>query len=100
MTVSNKCLRIMENILLHNDIRALVWMDKSGEVKARRGSAISLLLDADDPTSNIRVGNPNKKNPESLYICQFDGDGYLVVIFDDDADFDEVKERVDTLIRR
>ena len=100
MTVSNKPLRIMENILRHDQIRALLWMDQRGTVKARKGSAVSMLLDADEPTAHVPLGNSAEKTPESIYICQFDGDDFLVVIFDDGANFDDIKQSVDNTLKR
>lgn len=102
MTVSNKNLRVMENLLHHDDIRALIWVERDGSVKARRGQAISLKLDADDPTLNMPIDDASDDNatPESLYICQFKDDDFLIVIFDDDADFDDLKVDVDATLKK
>lgn len=101
MTASEKYLKILDSLLHHDEIRAALWVDPNGKIKARRGHALSLKQNDDDPTVpfNIRK-SPGDGPPESLYIRQFVGNDFLVVIFDDDAKFDAVKDNVDTLTDR
>ncbi len=97
MTVSKKNLRIIETLMRDDHIRAAVWVDHQGDVKARRGKAHSLRLSADEPTGRIPI---DKQPPaESLYISQFNDDDFLIVIFDDDVNFEELKKSVDTTLQ-
>ena len=99
MTVSNKNLRIMEKLLLLDDIRALVWVDRKGAVKARRGQAFSLKLGADDPTVTLPIdASSGEAAPEALYIRQFDDNDFLIAVFNDSAEFDKIKSDVDTTL--
>lgn len=100
MTVSNKHLRIIETLMHHDHIRATVWVDQQGDVKARRGKALSLRLDADEPTGRMTIEKPEKSPLESLYISQFSNEDFLIVIFDDAADFESLKDHVDGILEK
>lgn len=95
MTVSNPTPPVFNSLLRHPDIRALVWMDRSGRVKARSGQAICLQAGADDPTVMMPVDTSSESPPEALYVCHFEENDYLVVVFDQDAEFETLKRDVD-----
>lgn len=95
MTRSNASPSVFNALLRHPDIRALVWVDRRGTVKARKGQAISLRIGADDPTVMMPIDTSKKGPQEAIYICQYADDDYLIVVFDQEADFETLKTDVD-----
>jgi hypothetical protein len=89
----------LDVLLRHDLVHAVVWMSKAGKVRARRGQAMSLKIGADEPTAIVAVDATEKKPREAVYIRGVGQEEYLVVVFDDRADFDQVKRDVDETLR-
>ena len=98
MTVSNKPPRVFQSLMRHPHIRAVVLINQRGDVKARRGQARSLQLDAQDPTVVLPIDTSASKPEESIYICEFDDDDFLIIIFDEDAEFETLKDDIDATL--
>ncbi len=98
MTPSRSSPPAFKALLRHPDIRALVWVDRRGTVKHRAGQAISLRIDADDPTVMMPIDTSKKGPQEAVYICQYEGEDFLVVVFDQGADFETLKTDVDEML--
>lgn len=95
MTVSNDHPPVFQSLMRHPHIRAVVLINQRGDVKARRGQARSLQLGAEDPTVVLPVDTAANGPEESIYICEFDADHFLVIIFDEDAEFETLKADID-----
>ncbi len=99
MTPSRSSPPVFNTLLRHPDIRALVWVDRRGNVKARAGQAISLRIGADDPTIMMPIDTSQKGPQEAIYICQFKGEDFLIVVFDQSAEFETLKSDVDETLK-
>lgn len=98
MTASKSSPPVFNALLRHPDIRALVWVDRRGNVKARAGQAISLRIGADDPTIMMPIDTSKKGPQEAVYICQYEDEDFLIVVFDQDAEFETLKKDVDETV--
>lgn len=89
---------ILSNLLQQNSVRAVLWLDTQGRVKDRRGVAFCLRDDSDETEVFRRPGSlKTKPTGEAVYVRSFAGGDFLVVIFDEGADFDVLKQRIDTI---
>lgn len=95
MTRSSSSPPVFHSLLRHPDIHALVWVDRRGNLKARQGQAISLRIGADDPTVMMPIDTSKKGPQEAIYICEFADEDFLIVVFDQEAEFEELKNDVD-----
>ncbi len=89
---------VLKALMRHPQIRAVVWLSPRGKVKAKRGQAFSLRIGADDPTVQIPIDASTDGPPEAIYVTRFEEDDFLVVIFEDQADFETIKEDVDATL--
>ena len=92
MSLSLQSLPIFDKLMALDHVRALVWIDAKGKTKARRGQARSLKVasSTSSPSTSLEAG-------ESVYVRRFARNDYLAVIFDEDANFDLLKQQVDAL---
>ena len=88
----------LKALMRHPQIRAVVWLSPRGKVKAKRGQAFSLRIGADDPTVQIPIDTSDGGPPEAIYVTNFGDEDFLVVIFEDQADFETIKEDVDATL--
>lgn len=96
MPPSFHSLPLLDTLLGLSPVRAVLWLDEKGAVKARSGQARAIKSDADEPTTM----NSLKKltsGKEAVYIRRFRDTDYLVIIFDEDTDFDSLKQKIDAL---
>ena len=99
MTVSSKQdSPALKALMRHPQIRAVIWITPKGKVKARRGQAFCMRIGADDPTVQMPIKASSEGPDEAIYITCFADDDYLVVIFDEHADFESIKEDVDATL--
>lgn len=89
---------VLDSLLRHERIQAVVWIDNKGKVKARRGHAHSLRIGPDDPTGMFTADTSRDKPGEAVYITSFAQNDFLIIIFDEESDFDTLKEDVDTTV--
>jgi hypothetical protein len=88
----------LKALMRHPQIRAVVWISPRGKVKAKRGQAFSLRIGADDPTVQLPIDASADGPPEAVYVTSFGEGDFLVVIFEDQADFETIKEDVDATL--
>lgn len=88
----------LKALMRHPQIRAVVWLSPRGKVKAQRGQAFSLRLGADEPTVQLPIAAGDGDPPEAIYVTRFTDQDFLVVIFDDQADFETIKDDVDATL--
>lgn len=87
-------------LLRHPQIRAVVRLDAGGTVLEGLGEANCVRTDnnsACDATTAVDVAADETE--ESVYIRAF-GEDYLVVVFDDEAEFDPLKVDVDATLEQ
>ena len=89
---------VMISLLRHPHIKAAVHIDRQGKVLQQRGDAKSLIPGPDDSTVVTSLDSNSEKADESLYVCSFDDNDFLVVIFEEDAEFESLKEDVDAML--
>lgn len=89
--------RLLDVLLHHDLVLAALWLTKGGKVRARRGQAMALKIGADDPTTVVDLQGEGAG--EAVYIRGIGKEEYLMVLFDDRADFDQLKRDVDETIR-
>lgn len=89
----------LKALMRHPQICAVVWMTRKGKVKAKRGQAMALRIGADDPTVQLSVDSIAASPKEALYVTNFADDDYLVVIFEDEADFETIKQDVEDTLK-
>lgn len=87
---------ILDQLLQLKPVRAVLWLDPTGAIKARRGDARAIKLGPDDPTSFST--SAALKGKEAVYIRRFRDTDYLAVLFSEDADFDGLKKEIDLLV--
>lgn len=79
----------------HPDIRAVVRIDDDGQLLEHIGQALSLR-----PQALAASTSGNSDEPEeSLYIRVIEDD-YLIVVFEEDSDFEPLKTDVDETLAR
>ena len=92
--------KILGMLIRHKSIRAALQIDGNGKIQAREGQALSLQASGAEDTTMLMPIDTSKEGPqEAIYICDFDED-FLVVIFDEDAEFDPIKRDVDELLEQ
>lgn len=91
--------KILGMLTRHKAVRAALQVDPEGKVKAREGQALALQTGAssEEPTMMMPIDGSKEGPQEAVYIADFDGD-FLVVIFDEDAEFDELKQDIDETV--
>lgn len=81
----------------HPDVRAVVLMDRNGNISEKAGRADALLpADAKDPTVILPMSEDDDPE-EALYVRSY-GDLFLLVIFEDSADFEILKHDIDSAL--
>lgn len=89
---------VLQSLFRHPLVRAVVRVDNDGEVVDRVGQAYSLKEAATDSSVVMPIDTAEDEDPEeSLYICSYEGD-YLVVIFDDQSEFESLKKDIDSTV--
>ena len=87
-------------LLRHPRIRAVVRLDTNGTVLEARGEATCIRTDNDSAgDATDAAGVAGDETEESVYIRAF-GQDYLVVVFDDEADFDPLKVDIDATLEQ
>lgn len=86
----------IKSLTRHPDIRAVVLMDRKGNIAEQFGDAHALIPGPDDPTVILPV-NSDDDPEEALYVCKYDDD-FLLVVFEESADFDVLKNDVDSAL--
>jgi hypothetical protein len=89
----------LEILLRHDMVHAALWLTGAGKVRARRGQAMSLKIGAEEPTAILPITKKGEKPGEAVYIRGVGEGDFLVVVFDDRADFDQIKRDVDETLR-
>ena len=89
---------VLQSLFRHPLVRAVVRVDSDGEIIERVGQAYSLKPDAADSSVVMPIDTAEGEDPEeSLYICSYEGD-YLVVIFDEESEFESLKKDIDSTV--
>jgi hypothetical protein len=92
-----KFTQLLETLSEHALVKAALLLDRFGRVKLRRGNALCLTDDHQDTDATVRMENSPRR--ESLYMKEL-STYILVVIFDENIDFEDISEDVDELIRQ
>ena len=89
--------KLLDVLMQHELVLAALWLTRGGKVRARRGQATALKIGAEDPTTVVDLSGEGPG--EAVYIRGIGKEEYLLVLFDDRADFDQLKQDVDETIR-
>lgn len=91
--------QLMTELDEHLSVRAALLLDASGNIRSRIGNARA-VLNSGKQTDPMIAPNAQGANQtrENVYLVGA-GRNYLVVIFDEDVQFDGIKTYVDGLLR-
>lgn len=91
--------QLMGELKEHASIKAALLVDSGGNVRARVGSARSMLGGASETNKMLKSEVLGADAPrESVYLAGA-GSNFLVVIFSEHTQFDGIKTYVDALLR-
>ena len=90
--------QILDALLRHDRVKALVLIDEKGNPLATRGQARSMIAGAHEATVLTDLSKVSADARECVYITRHGLNHFLIVIFDENVDFDTLKKDVDATI--
>ena len=88
---------LLDSLLENPSIKAAVLVDDRGYVVEKRGAAACLKIAVDDETVPVATTKSGAGPTENLYLVQA-GTDYLVVVFEENLNFERFKESVDSIL--
>ncbi|RAL20463.1 hypothetical protein DL240_16800 [Lujinxingia litoralis] len=88
--------QLLDALIRHDRVKALMLIDEKGTPLATRGQAHAMRSGADEATVLTNLNQPRSR--ECVYIKRHGHHYFLIVIFEENVDFETLKRDIDATI--